>query len=307
MSWIAARPELAFSKPRSVRLALPLLAVSVLAMLPAPASAGCNSGPLDQNHMITTDFCLSEANGALALALGVGANANGELATSLGSNSGPAGVVTAQTSVGAYAGRLAGIYAISVGAGHASNEAAQAKGSFSVAIGAGDDPSRPGAVAAGTASISIGHRSIATGSGYASALGYNARADVGLGPTTMGTDSRAAGTNASAFGRFAAATSGNATAIGAASRARFGQSTAIGATSDAAAAGASAFGFGARALTTRSVAIGAGSVANIANTVSVGKAGAERRIVNVAKAVNATDAVNLAQVKALIAAAVAAQ
>jgi autotransporter adhesin len=63
-------------------------------------------------------------------------------------------------------------------------------------------------------------------------------------------------------------------------------------------------GYRARALQANSVAIGAGSIANVANTVSVGRAGATRRITNVAGAVNATDAVNLAQVKALIAAAV---
>jgi autotransporter adhesin len=45
----------------------------------------------------------------------------------------------------------------------------------------------------------------------------------------------------------------------------------------------------------RSVAIGDGSVANVADTVSVGRNTLQRRIVNVAAAVNPTDAVNLAQ------------
>src|SRR5262249_5814824 len=49
-------------------------------------------------------------------------------------------------------------------------------------------------------------------------------------------------------------------------------------------------------------AIGSGSVANAVYTVSVGKAGVERRIVNVAAAINPNDAVNLAQVQALLAA-----
>jgi autotransporter adhesin len=49
------------------------------------------------------------------------------------------------------------------------------------------------------------------------------------------------------------------------------------------------------------VAIGNGSVANVANTVSVGRPGHARRIMNVAAAVKPTDAVNLAQVQALLA------
>ena len=43
------------------------------------------------------------------------------------------------------------------------------------------------------------------------------------------------------------------------------------------------------------MAIGDGSVANVADTVSVGRNTLQRRIVNVAAAVNPTDAVNLAQ------------
>src|SRR5262245_28532439 len=129
MSNIIGRHSKSFSKSPPALSALVFLATGLACS--SPAFAGCNSGPIDQNHKITTDFCLSNAQGALALALGVGAIANGELATSLGSNSGPADSVTGQTSVGAYAGRLAGIYATSIGAGHSSDEAAQAKGSFS--------------------------------------------------------------------------------------------------------------------------------------------------------------------------------
>jgi hypothetical protein len=47
------------------------------------------------------------------------------------------------------------------------------------------------------------------------------------------------------------------------------------------------------------VALGAGSIADQANTVSVGSVGHERRITNVAAAVNGTDAVNLAQATSL--------
>jgi hypothetical protein len=67
--------------------------------------------------------------------------------------------------------------------------------------------------------------------------------------------------------------------------------------------GAVAIGQGALATKARSVAIGSSSVTTVADTVSVGSASKQRRIVNVANAVAATDAVNLRQVQALIAAA----
>ena len=58
---------------------------------------------------------------------------------------------------------------------------------------------------------------------------------------------------------------------------------------------ATAIGYNAQALKASSVALGANSVANEANTVSVGKAGGERRIVNVAAGTKDTDAVNYKQ------------
>jgi autotransporter adhesin len=67
--------------------------------------------------------------------------------------------------------------------------------------------------------------------------------------------------------------------------------------------GAVAIGQSALATKARSVAIGSSSVATQADTVSVGSASKQRRIVNVANAVAQTDAVNLRQVQALIAAA----
>ena len=60
-----------------------------------------------------------------------------------------------------------------------------------------------------------------------------------------------------------------------------------------------AFGYGAQAAFENSTAIGAGSVAYEANTLSVGAAGAERRIMNVAKGVDATDAINVSQLEAV--------
>ncbi len=46
-----------------------------------------------------------------------------------------------------------------------------------------------------------------------------------------------------------------------------------------------------------SVALGTGSVANEENTISVGSSTNQRRITNVAAGVNATDAVNVSQLK----------
>jgi hypothetical protein len=66
--------------------------------------------------------------------------------------------------------------------------------------------------------------------------------------------------------------------------------------------GAVALGDQAVATKPQAVAIGASSVANVANTVSVGAARRPRRIMNVDNAVDPYDAVNLRQVKALIAA-----
>jgi len=67
-----------------------------------------------------------------------------------------------------------------------------------------------------------------------------------------------------------------------------------------------ALGRRARALKAQSVAIGNNSIAHRPKTVSVGRVGFERRIMNVAAGSRPTDAVNLAQVKALIAAATGA-
>ncbi|WP_232446573.1 YadA family autotransporter adhesin [Burkholderia ubonensis] len=74
----------------------------------------------------------------------------------------------------------------------------------------------------------------------------------------------------------------------------------------AAASGTNAVALGknATAAGDNSVAIGAGSVATAPNTVSIGAPGSERRLTNVAPAVNGTDAVNLNQVNGAVAAGV---
>ena len=58
-----------------------------------------------------------------------------------------------------------------------------------------------------------------------------------------------------------------------------------------------AIGSGSIAAADNSVALGTGSVANEENTISVGSSTNQRRITNVAAGKNATDAVNVAQLK----------
>ncbi|MFC0398282.1 YadA family autotransporter adhesin [Paraburkholderia rhizosphaerae] len=93
---------------------------------------------------------------------------------------------------------------------------------------------------------------------------------------TTAQDATASGVNAVAIGGFAQATGDNSLAIGA----------------------------NARATGVNSIAIGAGSSTNLNNTFAVGSNTAKRRIVNVADAVNYSDAVTLGQMNAAIAAAI---
>jgi autotransporter adhesin len=135
-------------------------------------------------------------------------------------------------------------------------------------------------IASGNASLALGALSMATGpSGIA----------VGLSSNAGGTKNNA---SAIAIG-FGAQAGAGPTAES--------KAIALGASAKANAASALALGAGATASQTSSVAIGSNSVANVANAVSVGSVGHERRIMNVATAVKPTDAVNLGQVKALIA------
>ncbi|QSX74102.1 YadA-like family protein [Lysobacter arenosi] len=74
--------------------------------------------------------------------------------------------------------------------------------------------------------------------------------------------------------------------------------SAIGDSAKAAGSDAVAIGNKASAAASNSVALGNNSVADRANAVSVGSAGHERQVTNVAAGVNATDAVNVQQLKA---------
>ncbi|WP_425273174.1 beta strand repeat-containing protein, partial [Paraburkholderia steynii] len=152
----------------------------------------------------------------------------------------------------------------------------------------------------------MGHNAVASGD-YTEAMGNSAQA-LGTGDIALGASSTASGA-----GTYAAALGANALATGAGS-------AALGAASNAAGSLSTALGYGAKATTANSVALGSNSVANsttlgtagfqpaggtmiqastaAGGEVSVGKAGAERRITNVAAGYAATDAVNVSQLMA---------
>jgi len=118
--------------------------------------------------------------------------------------------------------------------------------------------------------------------------------------TSIGKGSNAGfdGMYATAVGYDANATSTNSTAIGANAFA-WVLGTAVGASSSAS-RWSTALGQNATASAINSVALGYDSVADEEDTVSVGTSTSQRRITNVATAVDGTDAVNLDQVESLI-------
>ncbi len=167
---------------------------------------------------------------------------------------------------------------------------AEANGDGSVAVG-------HTARATGFVAVAIGQAALASGDN-STAVGFLAQAR-GTGATATGAGARARGDNSVANGINAAASGNGAIAIGANSVARGDDNIAIGDAAVATGANSTAIGAEARATGANSVALGANSVATEANTVSVGTVGGERRIVNVAAGINATDAVNVAQLNAM--------
>ncbi|CDY74556.1 surface protein [Caballeronia glathei] len=93
----------------------------------------------------------------------------------------------------------------------------------------------------------------------------------------------------------------NSVAVGGNSYATGDQALAFGASARSTSDNSVAVGYGAQASRNNSVALGANSVASGENLVSVGSTTLKRRIVNVADATSDNDAVNLGQVKTLLA------
>jgi hypothetical protein len=208
----------------------------------------------------------STVNGGYASAFGTNANAIADNASAFGASSKASGVGAVALGVDTVA---SGQYSLAAGL------AASATGNYANATGYQSE--------ATAQSSAYGSFAKATG-GFSTAIGNQARAESGF--------DIAVGNEAKASGGFAIATGYLADASGA-------QSIASGTGAHASAAGSIAIGAGANASAANSVALGSASVADRANTVSVGAAGTERQITNVAAGTYDTDAVNVAQLKAV--------
>ncbi|QIN62114.1 Coiled stalk of trimeric autotransporter adhesin [Caballeronia sp. SBC1] len=175
------------------------------------------------------------------------------------------------------------------------------------------------AVAIGVNAHAAGDYSVAVGS-YTSATASSAA--VGMGVSSTGNESTALGVRTSAYSDHGLAMGwrtsvdtdatdslaiGSATQVYAAGAGGIGKDNVVGGAGTYAvgngnvAFGADSFVLGSN-VTARgknSVVLGANSDGSLNNVVSVGDVGSERRIVHVAAAVSATDAVNMSQIKAL--------
>ncbi|MGT0195175.1 YadA-like family protein [Burkholderia pyrrocinia] len=125
----------------------------------------------------------------------------------------------------------------------------------------------------------------------------------GDGAIAIGASATATGISSLALGGGAIANTTNAMAIGTIARATGTETLAAGVGSAATATYSSALGRGATATAEGSTALGSFAVANRANTVSVGNATTQRQITNLAAGTQNTDAVNVQQLNAAIAAA----
>ncbi|KUY78024.1 hypothetical protein WI27_14995 [Burkholderia cepacia] len=258
-------------------------AVNLNQLNSAIAAAAATANPYVVTNTGTYAAATAARAGGSATAIGANANAGGTSAVALGGNT----VATGQNAV-------------------ALGTLANATGSETVAVGVG-------ARATGSNSTAMG-RSAAAESTNATTVGYSAYAGAD-GATALGTTASAVGANAIAVGR-GASTSGtygsaigyganattNAVAIGVLANAASASSVALGERASATGATATALGRGALASGTNAVALGANSVGDRNNAVSVGSTSLQRQIVNVAAGTQNTDAVNLGQMNAAIAA-----
>ncbi|WP_282962010.1 YadA-like family protein [Burkholderia cenocepacia] len=177
------------------------------------------------------------------------------------------------------------------------------------AIGSSTAASGANAVAVGLQSGAGSNNSVAIGSFAQTGAGQDYSVAVGSNVQTNGTQAVALGANAQANGDYALAVGNNGAqaigdgsiAMGNAANVRAGSTNAIaigtGANVARSVEGAMAFGANATAGAANSIALGANAFSDRANALSIGRAGAERQIVNVAAGTQATDAVNVSQLK----------
>ncbi|MDN7453650.1 YadA-like family protein [Burkholderia cenocepacia] len=177
------------------------------------------------------------------------------------------------------------------------------------AIGSSTAASGANAVAVGLQSGAGSDNSVAIGSFAQTGAGQEYSVAVGSNVQTNGKQAVALGANAQANGDYALAVGNNNTqaigdgsiAMGNAANVRAGSTNAIaigtGANVARSVEGAMAFGANATAGAANSIALGANAFSDRANALSIGRAGAERQIINVAAGTQATDAVNVSQLK----------
>ncbi|WP_269139513.1 beta strand repeat-containing protein, partial [Burkholderia cepacia] len=257
-------------------------AVNVNQLNAAIAAAG-TANPYVVTNTGTYAAATAARAGGSATAIGANANAGGTSAVALGGNT----VATGQNAVAL--GTLAnatGAETVAVGV------SARATGNNSTAMGRG-------AAAVSTNATSVGYSAYAGADG-ATALGTTASA-VGANAIAVGRGASTSGTYGSAIGYSANATT-NAVAIGVLANATSASSVALGERASATGSTATALGRGALASGTNAVALGANSVGDRNNAVSVGSTSLQRQITNVAAGTQNTDAVNLGQMNAAIAA-----
>ncbi|HUA80697.1 MAG TPA: YadA-like family protein [Dyella sp.] len=218
-----------------------------------------------------------------ATAIGSSAHANGQNSFALGRNSNAA---TEGSMAFGYGVTSTGADAIALGSG------ASADADYSIAIGSSASTQGAGAIAIGQ------NASIVGGSANAIAIGTGATASM-ANSLAIGSNAASA-TESVALGDGAKARNQNDTAVGAGATASL-NSTAVG-QGAAAVSGSTAVGVGATTtFASNAVALGAGSSTMRNNTVAVGAAGSERQIVNLAAGVQGTDAVNVSQLKPVVA------
>jgi hypothetical protein len=265
------------------------LAVGLLAEPPA-ALAGCNSGNVGNNDLLSSANCEAAATGVSATAVGTGAVASGSSSVAVGNGAGATAVSATAVGTGAsavgsngsaFGSNSAALGANSTSVGFASGPGVaiagatsigaavnfSAAGVFSTAIGAG--------ASVATASQSTGNYSVAIGGGDGTPAGGNGAAasaaySIAIGNQTtataistvaIGVQAGATGPGAVAIGNGTTASGLVGTAVGAHSGASAASSSAFGTSSNATAASSSAFGASTQALGTFSSAFGAGAVA----------------------------------------------
>ncbi|WP_241024348.1 YadA-like family protein [Burkholderia sp. Ac-20365] len=219
------------------------------------------------NGGVSTKYFHANSTQADSVASGSNSVAVGDRANSMGGSSVAMG--DGATAVGA----------ASIAIGNNAKNAATANNS--VALG-GDSSS-------GDKSVTIGNGANTTNSSWAVAVGTNANVSGALG-VAIGGGSVASGANAVTMGPNAVASGANSVALGNAANASATNSVALGAGSTTT-ANLSAAGYNP----------GTGTLSGIASAangeMSAGKAGAERRVTNVAAGAAATDAVNVSQLQ----------